>query len=172
MAFTSHSRKGDSKAPTDPIGMRWEELASAVARIVRSKRIGVPVFVRLTETIAAENDAEAPLAALLTLTRKWIPQPMARLYSIGSSSSGQSSLAVLFDDGASALLSVSRASGDRDGLDLMILGNHGAIYHDSGQGVPWSSSMRDRRAEPEDIALVERAFRAGKPITVRKRERP
>jgi hypothetical protein len=63
---------------------------------------------------------------------------------------------------------VARGQPHGDGVDLLVLGNHGALYHDAGHAVlgaepdPYLSEVPD----PALVAVIRRALRSGKPEPV------
>ena len=75
------------------------------------------------------------------------------------------SLTLQFRDGATALVSFARGQPRGDGVDLMVLGNHGALYHDAGSAQLWDEPADDwpDRPDPDLLAAIERALRSGKP---------
>lgn len=177
VALPLHSRSNEPSAKSaatqlDRNTFTWDDLVGAVNKVIQSKRVGRPVFVRLTQSQTASSEAIGALASLLSAARWWIGQPLTRLYAVGGAAGGPVSLTAIFADGASALLSVAAAPAAGDGLDVMVLGNHGVIYHDAGQGPLWESAARGQRGDRKDEALVQKALRSAKPVTVRDGERP
>ena len=91
-------------------------------------------------------------------------EPLERLYAIGTLESGQVSLTLYFRDGATALVSYALGVPRGNRVDLIVVGNRGAMYHDAG-----SASFSDEaalREGPKDTivqAAIERALRSGKP---------
>lgn len=93
--------------PDDAPATDLDELGRTVEGALAGKRIGRPVFVRYT--LAETGKARQIVARLARMTqavRRWIGQPPARLYAVGSLKEGPVSLTVQLRDGASALLSV------------------------------------------------------------------
>jgi hypothetical protein len=142
------------------------DLHRAVQSTLASKRLGRLVFVRYLLCSRDKAEAALPRLAQLSATvRDWIGQPLERLHANGNPRGGQVSLTLEFRAGATALVSWASSPPRGDGLDLMILGNHGALYHDAG-----SAGLTDDAdlgpAGPADkglLALLERAMRSGRP---------
>lgn len=149
------------------------DLHRAVNATIQSKRLGRPVFARLTLQ-GPDNPGVPLLAALSTLVRDWINQPLARLYAVGSLASGQVSLTWSFQDGATSVVTYSRCRPLGNGIDLMLIGNRGVIYHDFGSAEAWEESMA--REGPKGVPAIqdaiERALRSGKPEPVAKEDSP
>jgi hypothetical protein len=141
-------------------------LHRAVGATLASGRLGRPVFVRYTLQGLDRSEAITSRLTQITATvRDWLGQPLEQLYALGTIESGQVALTLRFRDGATALVSFARAALRGDGVDLFVLGNHGAIYHDAG-----SSDLGDDAAagiaEPPDPLLqatIEKALHSGKP---------
>jgi hypothetical protein len=150
-------------------GTDLDDLARAVQGVLAGKRVGKPVFVRFTLHGPGKAEDIVPrLAGMVGAVRQWVGEPLARLYAIGSPRSGQVSLALQFHEGASALVSFARGKPHGDGIDLLLLGNHGSICYDSGTGPAWDGTARPGK-EPPDPKLataIERAIRSGRPVAL------
>jgi hypothetical protein len=161
--------EADSEEPADLPATDLEELERAVGAVVAGKRIGRPVFVRYTLPGAGKGRQRvARLARMMQAGGQWMGQAPARLYAVGSLKDGAISLTVQFRDGASALLSVVRGKGHGDGVDLLVIGNHGALHYDSATAAGWDATATHRRGEPDAklVAAIERALRSGRPETL------
>ncbi len=142
-----------------------EELHQAVQATLASKRLGKPVFVRYLVQGADRPEAVLPrLSQAAAVVRGWLGQPLERVHAIGSVDSGQVALTLQFRDGATALVSFARSQPLGDGVDLMVLGNHGALYHDAGSAVLYPEPL-DAGKQPDAalLAVIERALKTGKP---------
>ena len=151
------------KAPLPAASL--DDLDRAVRVVLSARRIGQPVFVRFTLHGPARSTTIIPrLARMVQLTAGWVGQSLARLHANGSLKGGQVCLTVQFAGGASALLSVARGPARGDGVDLMVLGNRGAVYQ-ADAGLPWDggADLGKGRADPKLVRLIERALRSGKP---------
>src|SRR5687767_5837371 len=119
--------------------MTFADLHRTVLAAVASKRLGTPVFVRCTLQGPDKPDALiAKLARLTAAVREWVAQPLDRIYAVGKGENGQVTLSLVFRDGATAQVSYARGERHGDGVDLILLGNRGAMYHDVGGANLWA----------------------------------
>jgi hypothetical protein len=152
-----------------------DALEQSVQAVIDRKRIGRPVFVRYTQLGAVEKgELVARLSRMLDAARRWLGQPLATVYALGSREGGQVTLAVQTPEGATALVSLGRARAIGDGIDLMVIGDHGSIYHDGGQGLLGCGEARYRQVsgEPVLVRLIERALSSGRPERLLPEEKP
>lgn len=140
------------------------ELHRAVAATVASKRLGTIVFVRYTAQSENAEAVRTRLAQAIAAVRDWIGQKLDRLHA-SSNAGGQVALTLQFADGATALVSFAKGKPRGDGVDLLVLGNHGSLSHDAGHAelsdAPTDATLPD--AEPALVAMIERALKSGKP---------
>ena len=145
------------------------DLHRAVQTTLASKRLGKPVFVRYLVQSQEKADAVMPrLARVIGDVREWLGQQLGRVYALGSIESGQVAVTLEFREGATALVSWSQGRPRGDGVDLLVLGNHGALYHDAGSADLWDEAAT-AVSTPVDAVLqsaLERALQAGQPIAV------
>lgn len=151
------------------------DLHRAVHATLTGKRVGQPVFVRyLWHTPNTPAPLLPRLAQLTATVGTWVGQPLDRLSTAGHVDAGQVTLTLEYRDGATALVSWARSPAPGDGIDLLIVGHRGAIYHDFGSTTPWD--------EPADVAvlaqdaglidLIDRAIRSGKPQHAAREAKP
>jgi hypothetical protein len=130
-------------------------------------RIGQPVFVRYTRSGGTDADAMvALLARMVADAQAWIGRPPQRLWANGSPRRGQVCLTVQFQAGATALVSYDRVAAAGEGLDLLILGNHGSMMYDSGTGLSGDTPLPytpEQPADPEIQAAITRSLESGEP---------
>ena len=152
----------------------FADLHRAVQSTLAGKRLGQPVFVRLTFQGLEKSEGVAPrLAQLSAAVQQWIGSPLEQLHAVGSAASGQVALTLRFRDGATAQVSFARAAPRGDGVDLMVLGNRGAIYHDAGSAELWDeAAVPAERPDPALVALIERALQSGKPESAGAGDKP
>lgn len=158
---------GSSSASAGPL-TSLADLHRGVAAVISSKRVGTPVFVRYTWHGSETGDVIiGRLAQIAASARDWIGQPLASVYSVGTIESGQVSLSLQFSGGATALVSFTR--GSRGGLDLMLVGNHGTLYHDAGAARLWNvpPEFDLQAADATLFALVQQALQSPQPIRVK-----
>jgi hypothetical protein len=167
--FVQAAASAESELPVFDLG----ELRQSVQTVVNGKRIGKPVFVRLTiQGPDKHADILRKLALMADTASSWIAQPLDRLHAVGSLASGQVCLTLQFQGGASALISFARGRWFGDGVDLIVLGNHGAIHHDPGTGTLWQSLPDFKGAKPDArlSEAIEQALRSGKAISTRPKD--
>jgi len=146
--------------------MTLANLHTAVQTTLASKRLGKPVFVRYL--LQGSDKVEAipgRLAQITLVVQEWLGQPLERIYAVGSADSGQVSLTLQFREGATAQVTFVRGQPRGSGVDLMVLGNHGAIYHDAGSAGLWDEAAAALPDRPDPVVkeAIERALRSGKP---------
>jgi hypothetical protein len=121
---------------------------------VASKRLGTPVFVRYLFHGTEDASAVVPRLALLTaVVREWLGQTLEHVHAVGSAASGQVALTLRFREGGSALVCFARCRPQGWGVDVTVLGNHGALYHDAGGGSLWAE---EPEAAPQPDAALEK----------------
>jgi hypothetical protein len=117
-------------------------LQQAVQAALDARHVGVPVFVRWVAQTASDGDelTEA-LGEAVAVAGSWLGAPVRSVYVQGRgrrpspASAGQITATVQYAGGQSALVSVSPTPAEgAPRLDLMLLGNTGALYHD-GSGL-------------------------------------
>jgi len=144
------------------------DLHRAVQSTLASKRLGTPVFVRYLF-----HGSEAVLTRLtqtVNAIRGWISRDLDRLYALGSVKSGQITLTLEFQGGATALVGWSAGSGAGGGVDLTLLSNHGALYHDAGGDRVWDAPPA--KPDRDLTAWIERALRSNRPEAATEGGRP
>jgi predicted dehydrogenase len=145
------------------------DLHRAVEAALASKRLGQPVFVRyLWHGFDKPNEVAPRLAVLVDTVRRWLGQTPERIYATGGLTTGQVSLTLEFREGGTAMVGWTSSRDRGNGVDLMILGNRGAMYHDAG-----SAELLDEQLTPaagpalgELQTVIEQALRSGKPEAV------
>jgi predicted dehydrogenase len=158
---------GEKTSPLPPVD--GQAMDQAIRDVLAARRIGEPVFIRCTlHGQGKAKNLQRQLTLLIDLARQWMGQKLVRMQAVGSTRSGQMSLALEFEGGATGLVSVARGQAPGHGLDLFLLGNHGAIYHDPGAGVLWDTTvaLAGKPVGAELEKVIDRALRSGKPETV------
>lgn len=141
-------------------------LADSVQSLVKSNRIGRPVFVRCVA--AGGDDLWSLLLGLVAAARSWVGASLSRLHATGSADARQLTVTLQFSTGATALVSV--ATHGEPAVDVLVLGDHGAIYYDGLEGPPAGKSAGPLAAVEDAHALraaIEAAIRSGQPQSVR-----
>jgi hypothetical protein len=140
------------------------ELHAAVQGVIAGKRLGRPVFVRYTRAVEGADTLLPALTRAAAVVCDWLGQPPEQVYALGSVGAGQVALTLRFRDGATALVSISRSPPRANGVDVMVLGDHGALYHDAGDANLWDEpAAGDDRPDGALRGLIERALLSGKP---------
>jgi hypothetical protein len=130
------------------------DLHRAIADTLTGKRLGQPVFVRyLFQGTDAAKAIVPRLAQLTAAVREWLGQTLERIHADGSAESGQVSLTLQFREGGSALVCFARCRPGSWSVDVMVLGNHGALYHDAGSANLWAE---EPEAPPQPDAALEK----------------
>jgi hypothetical protein len=145
---------------------RIAELHRAVQGVLTSGRLGQPVFVRYHLACVVQPGNVVPkLAGVATMVSGWLDQVPERVLARGDPNSGQVALTVEFHEGATALVSISCVPSSPKGVELALLGNHGALYQETGD----CSLEEDTQAYEADQgwrALIAKALRSGEPEAV------
>jgi predicted dehydrogenase len=156
------------------------DLHRTIDAAVASGRIGRPVFVRYFWQGPDAPDCTRPEmpapAAVTGMVADWLGEPADRLYVLGSRTDRRRhvALAVQCRNGATALITCVRAPTSASVLDVMVLGNRGAIYYNDGSlGMDaWQPNPTgwENRHEPWIVAALEDAReQQANPVEVRQR---
>lgn len=107
-------------------------LHQSVKAALDAGHVGVPVFVRcVAHTAAGRGELSEALRQAAAVAGSWLGAPARRVYVLGGEEAGQITATVQYAGGQSALVSVNPAPPDgAPRVDLMLLGNTGALYHD------------------------------------------
>lgn len=143
------------------------DLLQAVEELLASRRLGEPVFVRwllLTPNPAA--DPVRQLAQVAGTIRRWFGVPLVQLYTAGTAAEGQVSVTLQFASGVSGLAVFARCPEDAEHLDLLILGNHGAAYHEATTGEAWEETTGPYPIDPDLQSAIQRSLDCGRPEVV------
>ena len=143
------------------------DLHRTIQATLAGGRLGRPVFLRYL--IRGSDDAASIrdcLAQAVALAGTWLGQSLATVYTLGSLESGHVSVALAFDAGATALVAYARTPPADAGVDVLLLGNHGALYHESGpSGYPEEATGRG--GEAQILKLLLRALQSHQPESLR-----
>jgi hypothetical protein len=143
-----------------------KDLDDVVRDAIKAGQVGRPVFVRCVIGVPESADEQANVVVdCLMSIRLWFGDSISRLYAMGSWGSGPS-LHVQFRGGGMALVTarVSRPWS----ADLIVLGNHGAMYHDgfSGGFAVLSRSFAESDTKRSVRTAVQAAVKSGQPQDV------
>ncbi|MFO0970383.1 MAG: hypothetical protein U0793_32945 [Gemmataceae bacterium] len=142
--------------------MPWADFQRAVDATLASKRLGVPVFARLlVQHAATAKGAAALLAHLVAAANGWLDQPLQRIYALGAIKNRNVTLTLEYQRGATAQITWTGAAPHGSAVDLMLVGNHGAAYHDLA-ALAWDAPAAE---PPKDLlAWVQRALESARPV--------
>ena len=114
-----------------------KSLYQTVKEILDSGRIGVPVFMRCVVQVSPESEhMVSVLAKMLAMACSWLEASPLEVYAQSKDGSGQISVTVQYVDGKTSIVSVKVTPGATLSVDLMLLGNKGALYHDADALAP------------------------------------
>jgi hypothetical protein len=137
------------------------DLHRVVAATLAEKRIGQPVFVRyLLHHPEPPESVIARLAQLTAIVKSWLAQPLDRVYVLSSPDRSHVALTLQFQQGATALVLLTHGGQQPGGVDLLVLGNHGAVYHETAGAVGAEVLLAP---DPHILTLIERALASGQP---------
>jgi hypothetical protein len=142
------------------------DLHRSVWTALSSGRVGTPVFVRYLLHRAIDGPAVVMrLARTMAVVRDWLGQPLERVYALGGLESQHITLMLEFRGGAMASLTWIGTAGRGAGVDLSVLGNRGAIYHDAGTSELWDEPAQIDAAAPDQVLVgwIERALASHRP---------
>lgn len=145
------------------------DLHRAVQTTLASKRLGTPVFARYQFHAALKGQAVvARLAKSAATVRDWFNVPVERVFAQGSVASRHITLLLEMRGGLTAVVTWVGTPGRAAGVDLMLLGNHGALYHDAGDAPLYDIALAADDTPPDRdlVALIERAIKSGRPEDV------
>lgn len=144
----------------------WQALNQSITSAIESGKIGKPVFVRLTALTASENvSVDLLLDFLYRMAAGWMSQCSGNVYGLKGKNDGQLTATAQFAEGASAVITAACDHGVPR-IDLIVLGNHGAIYH-SEQIVPARDGSIEIEPTPGDQTLREaiaKSIESGTPV--------
>ena len=131
-----------------------------------SKRLGTPVFARYQFHASIQGQAiVARLAKIVATVRDWLNAPVERVLAQGSAATRHVTLLLELRGGATAVVTWVGTPGRGAGVDLTLIGNHGAMYHDAGDDPLYDTTFAGDDAAPDRdlVALLERALKSGRP---------
>jgi len=146
-------------------------LQQSVQSVINGGRIGSPVFLRCMVQISInrENIVQAT-AALAALANTWMPSSPEQIYVQKSADAIQSTAMIQYSGGQTATVSVNCIPPDTEiSVDLILIGNKGAIYHETPMGR--HRLMKDRielNGGENLVNVINQAIRTGKPVKFNK----
>lgn len=150
-----------------------QSLYQTVKEILDTGRVGVPVFVRCVVQVAPETEHVGNvLARMLTMVCSWLEASPLRVYAQSRDDpmgrgSRQITVTIHYVGGQTSIVSVNAALGAATRVDLTVLGNKGALYHDGEALPPGFDVTAEPLPVPEWLVdAVERSLCAGKPAVI------
>lgn len=110
-----------------------QSLQKSIQSVIDSRRIGSPVFLRsMLQLPVKDISIEHATNILITLANLWMPSSPESIQARRSPDSIQLTTMIRYLGGQTAVLSVNRVATDQTvSIDLQLIGNKGAIYHET-----------------------------------------
>ena len=143
-------------------------LYQKIKEIIDTGRVGTPVFVRFVVQITPSSEHILDtLARFLVITGSWLTSIPVRVYVQHKENSAQITASVEYTGGQTAIVSVNIANVISSRIDLMMIGNKGAVYQDSEMMPPGFDVDFEPSLIPEWlIDAIEQSLFAGKPVSI------
>ena len=126
----------------------WTVLNLAVSAALAGGRVGTPVFVRWTASVAqSEAELKPLLGQMSQYAEQWLASRPRQVYAAGAETDGHLSMALELANGSSALLAIALAHG-RPNLDIAVYGSDGALYHSGPSALPGPDAAADSPVSP------------------------
>ena len=144
-----------------------ELLKKSVQSVIDEDRIGSPVFLRCVLNIASEaSSLMQPAAEIVALSNGWMPSQPQSIYAQGDVDATQVTVMVKYADGQMAVLSINRVDTET-GIDIMLVGNKGVIYHETPLGRHYLSATPPQLNKLGELSdAITQALASDQPITV------
>ena len=143
-------------------------LYQTIKEIIETGRVGTPVFVRfVVQVMPSGEHILDTLARFLVITGLWLTSIPIRVYVQHKENSAQITASVEYTGGQTAIVSVNIANVISSRIDLMMIGNKGAVYQDSEMMPPEFDVDFEPSSIPEWlIDAIEQSLFAGKPVSI------
>lgn len=143
-----------------------ESLQKSVQTVIKSGRIGSPVFLRCLFNVATGTSLLQPAAAVMAIANEWMPAEPARIYAQGNADATQVTLMVQYAGGQSAVMSVNRTQAEPE-LDIMLIGNKGVLYHETPTGRHSMSAVPLEMDDAGELTpIIAQSLESGRPISL------
>ncbi len=144
-----------------------ELLEKSVQSVIDEDRIGSPVFLRCVLNIASEaSSLMQPAAEIVALSNGWMPSQPQSIYAQGDVDATQVTVMVKYADGQMAVLSINRVDTET-GIDIMLVGNKGVIYHETPLGRHYLSATPPQLNKLGELSdAITQALASDQPIAV------
>lgn len=146
-----------------------QSLYETVKEIVETGRIGIPVFVRcLVEVLPGRESAGNILGKVLAMTCSWLEAFPQEVYARTGKKDSHISVTTRHTGGQTSIVSISMVQDGATRVDLMLLGNKGAIYQDGDALPPGFDIAAEPLPVPEWLMkAVDKSLREGKPAAIK-----
>ena len=144
-----------------------QSLQQSVQSVINEGRIGSPVFLRCMLQIPIKGESIAQVtAALAALANTWMPSSPEQIYVQESADAIQSTAMIQYSGGQTATVSVNCIPPDTEiSVDLILIGNKGAIYHETPMGRHRLMKGRIELSGGENLVnVINQAIKTGKPV--------
>ena len=145
-----------------------QQLYQTIEEIINTGHVGTPVFVRCTAQISPQQeDMNDVLARVLSMAFSWLRASPRKVYAQSGDSSRKITATVQCLGGQTAVVSVSAMSDTAPKVDIMMLGNRGALYHDGGALPPGFDMDAEPMPVPEWLVdALGQSLSAGTPAVI------
>jgi len=148
----------------------------AVRSVLRAKRIGTPVSVRIVDHTISDSDRLGPtLGRSLEAACRWLDADVCRLVALGDLHSGPVSVLMEFGEGQTALVSVGTRARRAPLLEVVVVGNRGVLSWEPGPGPAGESEPAGPTDSPTARRLLDavgRSLASAGPVTFDGEARP
>jgi len=150
--------------------------SDAVLNVLRAKRIGTPVSVRIVDHTISDSDRLAPtLGRQLEAASRWLDADVRRLAALGDLRSGPVSVLMEFRQGQTAIVSVGTHGRRSPLLEVIVVGNRGVLSWEPGPGPAVESEPAGSTGSPSVRRLLDavgESLASGSPVTLDAEARP
>ena len=150
--------------------------SDAVLNVLRTKRIGIPVSVRIVDHTTSESDRIEPsLGHSLEAASSWLNADVRGLAALGDLRSGPVSVLMEFRQGQTAIVSVGTRGRRSPLLEVVVVGNRGVLSWEPGPGPALESEPRGptgSEAARRLLEAVRRSLASGNPVALTGEARP
>ena len=144
--------------------------SDAVRSVLRAKRIGNPVSVRIVDHTISDADRLGPtLGRHLEAASRWLDADVCRLAALGDLRSGPVSVLMQFREGQTALVSAGTRGRRGPLLEVVVVGNRGVLSWEPGPGPATESGPAGPADSPSARRLldaVRRSLASAGPVTL------
>lgn len=154
-----------------------EDLITSVSEKVSAGQLGEPVFARLMLAVSDDRGRLLPAAAEgVALVVRIMQVPLRTVFASGDVQSGHLSVQLELEPTATALVSVAMLRGSAPRVDLLLVGNHGTLCHESRaetlKQIAEGAALFEATSEDQQLqGVLSESLSRGVPVSTRKRAR-